>query len=55
MATMPKSLKRNLRKIGGSLATTIPHEIAYILKLELGDQIEFYKNNGDVCIRKAKR
>ena len=52
---MPKILKRNLRKIGGSLATTIPVEITYLLKLELGDSVEFYKNNGDVCIRKAKK
>ena len=51
---MPVVLKRNLRKIGGSLATTIPREIVYILKLDLGDSIEFYKNNGEVCIRKAK-
>jgi len=51
---MPIALKRNLRKIGGSLATTIPREIVYILKLEIGDSVEFYKNNGEVCIRKTK-
>jgi len=51
---MPTALKRNLRKIGGSLATTIPREIVYILKLAKGDSVEFYKNNGEVCLRKAK-
>jgi antitoxin component of MazEF toxin-antitoxin module len=51
---MPKVLKRKVRLIGGSLNTSIPREIVYILKLEKGDSVEFYKNNGEVCIRKAK-
>ena len=51
---MSKALKRKVRVIGGSLNTTIPREIVYILKLEEGDSVEFYKNNGDVLVRKAK-
>jgi antitoxin component of MazEF toxin-antitoxin module len=51
---MPVILKRKVRLIGGSLNTTIPREIVYILKLAKGDSVEFYKNNGEVCLRKAK-
>jgi antitoxin component of MazEF toxin-antitoxin module len=50
----PISLKRKLRKIGGSLATTLPKEVVEILKVSEDDWIEFYAANGDVCVRKAK-
>jgi antitoxin component of MazEF toxin-antitoxin module len=52
---MPKALRRKIREIGGSLNTTIPPAIIYLLKIEKGDFIEFYKNNGDVLIRKAAK
>jgi len=52
---MPITLKRTIVKIGGSLRLTIPPEIAEILKVEAGDEIEFAMTDGDVIIRKAKR
>jgi antitoxin component of MazEF toxin-antitoxin module len=52
---MPITLKRAIVKIGGSLRLTIPPEIAEILKVDAGDQIEFAMTDGDVIIRKAKR
>ena len=42
-------------KIGGSLRLTVPPEIAEILKVREGDDVEFDKINGDVVIRKAGR
>jgi len=51
---MPITLKRTLVKIGGSLRLTIPPEIAEMLKLVEGDEVEFSATNGDVIIRKAK-
>lgn len=59
MSGMPKtvspiSLKRKLRKIGGSLATTLPKEVVEILKVTEDDWIEFYAANGDVLVRKSK-
>ena len=51
---MPITLKRTLVKIGGSLRLTIPPEIAEMLKLAEGDEVEFSATNGDVMIRKAK-
>ena len=33
---------------------TIPPEVADLLKVREGDEIEFAMNNGDVVIRKAK-
>ena len=35
--------------------TTIPRETVFVLKLSGGDTVEFYKNNGDVIFRKAKK
>jgi AbrB family looped-hinge helix DNA binding protein len=51
---MPITLKRTLVKIGGSLRLTIPPEIAEILKVAEGDEVEFCATNGDVVIRKVK-
>jgi len=51
---MPITLKRTLVKIGGSLRLTIPPEIAEMLKVAEGDEVEFSATNGDVVIRKAK-
>ncbi|MFC1505722.1 AbrB/MazE/SpoVT family DNA-binding domain-containing protein [Thermoproteota archaeon] len=51
---MPITLKRTIVKIGGSLRLTIPPEIAEMLKVEQGDEVEFSTTNGDVIIRKAK-
>jgi AbrB family looped-hinge helix DNA binding protein len=50
---MPIILKRALVKIGGSLRLTIPPEIAEILKVKEGDEVEFGATNGDIVIRKA--
>jgi len=52
---MPITLKRTIVKIGGSLRLTIPPEIAEILSVKAGDEVEFAATNGDVVIRKAKR
>jgi len=51
---MPITLKRTVVKIGGSLRLTIPPEIAQMLKIREGDQVEFASNNGDVVVRKTK-
>jgi len=51
---MPITLKRTLVKIGGSLRLTIPPEIAEMLKVAEGDEVEFSATNGDVVIRKVK-
>jgi antitoxin component of MazEF toxin-antitoxin module len=51
---MPITLKRRLVRIGGSLRLTIPPEIAEILKVEDGDDVEFSASNGDIVIRKAR-
>jgi antitoxin component of MazEF toxin-antitoxin module len=52
---MPITLKRTVVKIGGSLRLTIPPEIAEILKVNAGDQMEFAMTDGDVIVRRAKR
>jgi AbrB family looped-hinge helix DNA binding protein len=52
---MPITLKRTLVRIGNSLRLTVPPEIAEILRVEAGDEVEFDKTNGDVIIRKAKK
>jgi AbrB family looped-hinge helix DNA binding protein len=52
---MPITLKRTLVKIGGSLRLTIPPEIANMLKVGEGDEIEFSATNSDIVIRKVKR
>ena len=41
-------------KIGNSLRLTIPPEIAEILKVRRGDEVEFGMDNGNVVLRKAK-
>jgi AbrB family looped-hinge helix DNA binding protein len=51
---MPITLRRKVVKIGGSLRLTVPPEIAQLLKIKEGDEIEFLSNNGDILIRKAK-
>jgi len=51
---MPITLKRTLVKIGNSLRLTVPPEVAELLKLEPGNQVEFTTDNGNVIIRKAK-
>ena len=50
---MPITLKRTLVKIGGSLRLTIPPEIAEMLGIKEGDEVEFSTTNGDVIIKKA--
>jgi len=54
MRTMPIALRRTVVKIGGSLRLTIPPEIADMLKVEAGDEIEFTATNGDIIIRKSR-
>ncbi len=51
---MPITLRRTLVTIGNSLRLTVPPEVAEILKVKAGDEIEFTTNNGDVIIRRAK-
>ena len=51
---MPITLRRTLVKIGGSLRLTIPPEVAEILAVKEGDEVEFSATNGDVIIKKAK-
>jgi AbrB family looped-hinge helix DNA binding protein len=51
---LPITLKRTLVKIGGSLRLTIPPEIADLLKVHEGDEIEFSTTDGEVVIRKSK-
>jgi antitoxin component of MazEF toxin-antitoxin module len=51
---MPITLKRTIVKIGNSLRLTIPPEIAEILKVRRGDEVEFGTDNGNVVLRKAK-
>ena len=52
---MPITLKRTLVRIGNSLRLTIPPEVAEILKVKAGDDVEFGTDNGDIIIKKAKR
>lgn len=51
---MPITLKRGVAKIGGSLRLTVPPEIAELLQIKQGDQVEFDMKNDEVVIRKAK-
>ncbi len=51
---MPITLKRALAKIGGSLRVTVPPEIAELLQVKEGDQVEFDMKDNEVIIRKAK-
>ncbi len=51
---MPITLKRALAKIGGSLRLTVPPEIAELLQVKEGDQVEFDMKDNEVIIRKAK-
>jgi AbrB family looped-hinge helix DNA binding protein len=51
---MPITLKRTLVKIGGSLRLTIPPEIAEMLKVKAGDEIEFDATNGDIIMRRVR-
>ena len=51
---MPITLKRTIVKIGNSQRLTIPPEIADILKVTTGDEVEFGTDNGNVILRKAK-
>lgn len=51
---MPITLRRTVVKIGGSLRLTVPPEIAEMLRVKEGDEIEFASTNGDVVIRKAR-
>jgi AbrB family looped-hinge helix DNA binding protein len=48
------TLKRTLVKIGGSLRLTIPPEVADLLHVHEGDEIEFSTSNGDIIIKKVK-
>lgn len=41
-------------KIGGSLRLTVPPEVAKVLNVKEGDDIEFDTANGDVIIRKVR-
>jgi len=52
---MPIVLKRNVVRIGGSLRLTLPPEIAEILRIKAGDEVEYLTTNGDIIIRKARR
>jgi antitoxin component of MazEF toxin-antitoxin module len=52
---MPITLKRAVVKIGGSLRVTIPTEIVEMMRIQVGDEIEFSSSNGDIMIRKAKK
>ena len=51
---LPIVLRRTVVKIGGSLRLTIPPEIASMLKVREGDDIEYISDNGNIIIRKAK-
>jgi len=51
---MPIALRRTVVKIGGSLRLTIPPDIAHMLKVEAGDEIEFTATNSDIVIRKSR-
>jgi len=51
---MPIALRRTVVKIGGSLRLTIPPDIADMLKVQAGDEIEFTATNGDIIIRKSR-
>jgi len=52
---MPITLKRTIVRVGGPLRLTVPPEIAEILKVEAGDEVEFDMTKGEVVIRKAKK
>jgi AbrB family looped-hinge helix DNA binding protein len=52
---MPITLKRKVKEIGGSLATTIPKEIGELLGLQPGDFVEFLLDDHNVILRKAKK
>jgi len=52
---MPIVLRRRVVHIGGSLRLTLPPEIAEILRIKAGDEIEYHATNGNIIIRKARR
>ena len=54
MTKLPITLKRTLVKIGGSLRLTIPPEIAELLKVHEGDEVEFSAVDNEIVIRKSK-
>jgi hypothetical protein len=47
-------LKRKIVKIGNSLRVTIPMEVCQVLKLNVGDTLEFSSTNGEIVISKGK-
>ncbi len=51
---MPITLKRTLVRIGNSLRLTVPPEVAEILKVKEGDEVEFAADDGNIILRKAK-
>jgi antitoxin component of MazEF toxin-antitoxin module len=52
---MPITLERKVTRTGGSLEVSIPKEIVAMLKLKVGDTLQFSASNGDIVIRKAGR
>jgi len=50
---MPIALRRKVVRIGGSLRLTLPPEVAEILKIKAGDEVEYRATNGDIIIRKG--
>jgi antitoxin component of MazEF toxin-antitoxin module len=49
------ALTRKLRKAGGSVAITIPHDFAAAMDLDVGDLVEFEPaDSKTLVIRKAK-
>ena len=52
---MPITLKRTVVKIGNSLRLTVPPEVAEILRIKAGDEVEYSSDNGNIFIQKAKR
>jgi antitoxin component of MazEF toxin-antitoxin module len=48
-------LERKITRTGGSLEVSIPREIVAILKLKVGDTIQFTTSNGDIIIPEAHR
>ena len=45
--------RRKITRTGGSLEVSIPKEIVTMLKLKVGDTIQFTTSNGDIIIRKG--
>jgi antitoxin component of MazEF toxin-antitoxin module len=51
---LPITIKRTLVRIGGSLRLTIPPEVAELLRVVEGDEVEFSAVDHKVTIEKAK-